>query len=114
MLLQCCSQVASPQSCNSRSHRPKLEWSISTWWWKRLSWVDLGKRGYSATTKAATASSLVEKVVLPPPMNRNPSAMLMAMWLPWFSAAPTRVAAELTGVRRLHRPASRSGISQHQ
>ncbi len=47
-----------------------------------MSWVDLGKRGYSAMTKAATASSLVENVVLPPPMNRNPSAMLIAIWLP--------------------------------
>lgn len=55
-------------------------------------------------TKAATASSLVEKVVLPPPMNKMPSAMLMAIWLPWFNAAPARVGAELTGVRRLQRP----------
>ena len=62
-------------------------------------------------TKAATASSLVENVVLPPPMNRNPSAMLIAMWLPWFSAAPARVAAELTGVKRLHKPASRARSS---
>ncbi len=76
--------------------------------------MDLGKRGYSAMTKAATASSLVEKVVLPPPMNRNPSAMLIAMWLPWFNAAPTRVAAELTGVRRLHRPAGKLGLSAYR
>ena len=50
-----------------------------TWWWWRLSVVDRGNLGYSAMTRAATASSLVLKVVAPPPMNRSPRAMLMAM-----------------------------------
>lgn len=50
--------------------------------WQRWSVEFWGKRGKREITSAATAGGDVEKVRVPPPRNRNPMPMLMAMWLP--------------------------------
>ena len=74
--------------------------------WQRWSVGDMGKRGNSDTTSAATDALSVANVRPPPPRNRNPSAMDTAAWLAKLAAAPPAAAlAGATGHRRLRRPA---------